>query len=125
MDQKLCMSLLGWNCGNDEGGKEFKWSKHFLCIPYAFADSGCCLPGNLPTGLMLLSGPTEQQDDQTLRQLEEEEEVDNSKKLRKASPPIYSYHLLNDKFDEFVIGGNKSTSTSLIGRDTSKFGLHT
>ncbi|KAH7849784.1 hypothetical protein Vadar_022896 [Vaccinium darrowii] len=44
----------------------------------ADASCGCCLLGNLPTGLMLLSGPTEQQDDQTLRQLEEEEEVDNT-----------------------------------------------
>ncbi|KAH7850387.1 hypothetical protein Vadar_032149 [Vaccinium darrowii] len=107
---------------------EYEWSKHSLRIPYAFADHGCCLLGNLPPGLMLLTGPStpiEQLENQDQRQQpEEEEQVNNSESPRKATPPIYSLDLVRYEFDEFVIGGHAFSSTSLVGKDTSKLRIY-
>ncbi|KAF7153380.1 hypothetical protein RHSIM_Rhsim01G0235300 [Rhododendron simsii] len=46
MDRKLHLWLRCRKCDDEE-----EWSGHSLHIPYAFADRGCCLLGNLPTGL--------------------------------------------------------------------------
>ncbi|KAH7849389.1 hypothetical protein Vadar_017132 [Vaccinium darrowii] len=99
-NRKLRMWLLGWSDDDEEGGEyeyEYEWSKHSLRIPYAFADHGCCLLGNLPPGLMLLTGPStpiEQLENQDQRQQpEEEEQVNNSESPRKATPPIFSLDL--------------------------------
>ncbi|KAI8540527.1 hypothetical protein RHMOL_Rhmol09G0270100 [Rhododendron molle] len=119
-DRKLHMWVLCRNCDN-----EGVWSERTLRIPYAFADRGCCFLGNLHTGLMLMTGTTiEQEDEQQQGQRQpEEEEVYNSKSPLKATTPIYSYDLLFGKFDEFVIG-NPLSSTSLVGKDTSKLRIY-
>ncbi|XP_058197726.1 uncharacterized protein LOC131313436 isoform X2 [Rhododendron vialii] len=72
MDWKLHMWVLCRKCDDEEKWSE-EWSERTLRIPYAFADRGCCLLGNLPTGLMLMTGTSiEQEDEQQQEQLEEE-----------------------------------------------------
>lgn len=122
MDRKLHMWVLCRKCDDEEEWSE-EWSERTLRIPYAFADRGCCLLGNLPTGLMLMTGTTIEQEDEQQQEQLEEEEVYNSKSPLKATAPIYSYDLLFKKFDEFVIG-NPFLSTSLVGKDMSKLRIY-